>query len=121
VPITDFLCESYSLHFKQYEVRICKKAHDILYHGTMYHTPLNNTRFSIDAYNVLIASIYLHQCFYILKILAHSVDFNELYPNVTIHCLNICTYDTSIQLYHSVIIHNRAFVTPVCRSLIIGS
>ena len=52
----------------------------------MYHTPLNNTRFSIDAYNALIASIYLHQCFYILKILAHSVDFNELYRNVTIHC-----------------------------------
>ena len=52
----------------------------------MYHTPLNNTRFSIDACNVLIASIYLHQCFYILKILAHSVDFNELYCNITIHC-----------------------------------
>ncbi len=52
----------------------------------MYHTPLNNTRFSIDAYNALIASIYLHQCFYIVKILAHSVDFNELYRNVTIHC-----------------------------------
>ena len=28
---------------------ICKKDYDILYHGTMYHTPLNNTRFSIDA------------------------------------------------------------------------
>ena len=65
---------------------ICKKDHDILYHGTMYHTPLNNTWFSIDAYNALIASIYLHQCFYILKILAHSVDFNELYRHVTIHC-----------------------------------
>ena len=65
---------------------ICKKAHDILYHGTMYHTPLNNTQFSIDAYNALIASIYLHQYFCILKILAHSVDFNELYRNVTIHC-----------------------------------
>ena len=36
---------------------ICKKDHDILYHGTMYHTPLNNTQFSIDAYNALIASI----------------------------------------------------------------
>ena len=65
---------------------ICKKDHDILYHGTMYHTPLNNTQFSIDAYNALIASIYLHQYFCILKILAHSVDFNELYRNVTIHC-----------------------------------
>ena len=39
---------------------ICKKDYDILYHGTMYHTPLNNTRFSIDAYNALVASIYLH-------------------------------------------------------------
>ena len=65
---------------------ICKKDYDILYHGTMYHTPLNNTQFSIDAYNALIASIYLHQYFCILKILAHSVDFNELYRNVTIHC-----------------------------------
>ena len=54
------------MHFKLY----MNKDHDILYHGTMYHTPL---RFSIDAYNVLIASIYLHQCFYILKILAHSI------------------------------------------------
>ena len=45
-----------------------------------------NTVCCIDAYNALIASIYLHQCFYILKILAHSVDFNELYRNVTIHC-----------------------------------
>ena len=54
----------------------------------MYHTPLNNTRFSIDAYNALIASIYLHQCFYIFKILAHSVDFNELYRNVTIHTVH---------------------------------
>ena len=47
---------------------------------------LNNTQFSIDAYNALIASIYLHQHFCILKILAHSVDFNELYRNFTIHC-----------------------------------
>merc|ERR1712138_8502 len=89
------------------------KTYNELYPGTIY-----SPRFSIDTFNALIASIYLHQCFYILKILAHSVDFNELYRNVTIHCLNICTYDTSIQLYHSVIIHNRAFVTPVCRSLI---
>ena len=44
---------------------ICKKDHDTLYHGTMYHTPLNNTQFSIDAYNALIASIYLHQWFFI--------------------------------------------------------
>ena len=82
VPITDF----YASHIHCTLNCICKKDHDILYHGTMYHIPLNNTRFSIDAYNVLIASIYLHQCFYILKILAHSVDFNELYRNVTIHC-----------------------------------
>ena len=52
----------------------------------VHYTPLNNTQFSIDAYNALIASIYLHQYFCILKILAHSVDFNELYRNVTIHC-----------------------------------
>ena len=82
VPITD----SDASHIHCTLNCICKKDHDILYHGTMYHTPLNNTRFSIDAYNALIASIYLHQCFYILKILAHSVDFNELYRNVTIHC-----------------------------------
>ena len=82
VPITD----SDASHIHCTLNCICKKDHDILYHGTMYHTPLNNTRFSIDAYNVLIASIYLHQYFYILKILAHSVDFNELYRNVTIHC-----------------------------------
>ena len=74
VPITD----SDASHIHCTLNCICKKDHDILYHGTMYHTPLNNTRFSIDAsYNVLIASlVYLHQCFYILKILAHSVDFN---------------------------------------------
>ena len=72
VPITDF----YASHIHCTLNCICKKEYDILYHGTMYHTPLNNTRFSIDAYNVLIASIYLHQCFYILKLLTHSVDFN---------------------------------------------
>ena len=82
VPITD----SDASHIHCTLNCICKKDHDILYHGTMYHTPLNNTQFSIDAYNALIASIYLHQYFCILKILAHSVDFNELYRNVTIHC-----------------------------------
>ena len=49
------------------------------YH-TMYHTPLNNTRFSIDAYNALITSIYLHQCFYILKI---SISQNVSIISVT--------------------------------------
>jgi len=82
VAITDL----YASHIHCTLNCICKKDHDILYHGTMYHTPLNNTQFSIDAYNALIASIYLHQYFCILKILAHSVDFNELYRNVTIHC-----------------------------------
>ena len=56
VPITD----SDASHIHCTLNCICKKDHDILYHGTMYHTPLNNTRFSIDAYNALIASIYLH-------------------------------------------------------------
>ena len=81
VPITDF----YAFHIHCTLTCVCKKNHDILYHSTMYHTPLNNTRFSIDACNVLIASIYLHQCFYILKILAHSV------ANINIHltkCVN---------------------------------
>merc|ERR1712100_875990 len=77
VPITD----SDASHIHCTLNCICKKDHDILYHGTMYHTPLNNTQFSIDAYNALIASIYLHQYFCILKILAHSVDFNELWVN----------------------------------------
>ncbi len=38
----------------------------------IYHT-LNNTQFSIDAYNALIASIYLHQYFCIL---IHTVQYN---------------------------------------------
>ena len=72
VPITD----SDASHIHCTLNCICKKDHDILYHGTMYHTPLNNyTVFKIDAYNVLSASIYLHQRFYIFKILAHFVDF----------------------------------------------
>ena len=63
VPITD----SDASHIHCTLNCICKKDHDILYHGTMYHTPLNNTQFSIDAYNALIASIYLHQYFCIFK------------------------------------------------------
>ena len=63
IYIIYFVLRTYDI----YNIYILCKDHDILYHGTMYHTPLNNTRFSIDAYNVLIASIYLHQCFYILK------------------------------------------------------
>ena len=48
------------------------------------HTFEQYTVFKIDAYNVLSASIFLHQRFYIFKILAHSawsVDFDELYRN----------------------------------------
>ena len=43
VPITDF----YASHIHCTLNCICKQDHDILYHGTMYHTPLNNTQFSI--------------------------------------------------------------------------
>ena len=43
VPITDF----YASHSHCTLNCICKKDHDdILYRGTIYHTPLNNTRFS---------------------------------------------------------------------------
>ena len=76
VPITDF----YASHTHCTLNCICKKDHDILYHSTMYHTPLNNTRFSIDAYNVLIASIYLHLYFYVLKI---SISQNASIISVT--------------------------------------
>ncbi len=54
MPITD----SDASHIHCTLKCICKKDHDILYHGTMYHTPLTNTQFSIDAYNALIA-VYL--------------------------------------------------------------
>ena len=76
VPITDF----YAFHIHITLTCVCKKNHDILYHRMMYHTPLNNTRFSIDAYNVLIASIYLHLYFYVLKI---SISQNASIISVT--------------------------------------
>ena len=45
--------------------------------------------------------LYGNQYFCILKILAHSVDFNELYRNVTIHCpsFSLVRLDLSQLLY----------------------
>ena len=81
VPITD----PYASHNHCTLNCVCDKSHDILYHGTMYPTPLNNARFSIDLYNVLIASIYLHQYFYVLEIMSQSADYDELYHDELYH------------------------------------